>query len=137
MAEGQPAAFVERAAALLATDPEAARRAAETLLRTAPNDPRALLILRSARRRLGDPDAGRDPASTGAVRRRRDPVRPGPGAGSGPRRRPFRPRRGAVPPAEGAPGPRRDRRPRRPRAEGSGLSEPARRLPRARGGGCA
>ena len=59
MAEGQPAAFVERAAALLATDPEGARRAAETMLRTAPNDPRALLILGSARRRLGDPRAAK------------------------------------------------------------------------------
>ncbi len=59
MAEGQPAAFVERAAALLATDPEEARRAAETMLSTAPNDPRALLILGSARRRLGDPRAAK------------------------------------------------------------------------------
>ena len=59
MAEGETANVVERAAALLATDPEQARQAAETLLRTAPNDPRALLILGSARRRLGDPRAAK------------------------------------------------------------------------------
>jgi tetratricopeptide (TPR) repeat protein len=59
MAEAHPAAIVERAAAVLASDPAQARRAAEAILRTAPNDPRALLILGSARRRLGDPAAAR------------------------------------------------------------------------------
>ena len=59
MAEAHPATIVERAAALLASDPAQARRAAEAILRTAPNDPRALLILGSARRRLGDPAAAR------------------------------------------------------------------------------
>jgi len=47
-------AVVERAAELLATDPSAAERAAESVLARAPKDPRALLILASARRRRGD-----------------------------------------------------------------------------------
>ena len=45
---------IERAAALLGTDPALAGREAEALLRSAPNDPRVLLILGSARRRLGN-----------------------------------------------------------------------------------
>jgi tetratricopeptide (TPR) repeat protein len=45
---------VARASELLATDPAAAERAAEAILRTAPRDPRGLLILASARRRNGD-----------------------------------------------------------------------------------
>ncbi len=53
------AAAVEDAAKLLATAPEKAERAAWTILRAAPNDPRATLILASARRRLGDADAAR------------------------------------------------------------------------------
>ncbi|MDB5437141.1 MAG: hypothetical protein JWR47_3398, partial [Phenylobacterium sp.] len=59
MAEAHRGGIVERAAALLANDPAQARRAAEAILRTAPSDPRALLILGSARRRLGDPAAAR------------------------------------------------------------------------------
>jgi tetratricopeptide (TPR) repeat protein len=55
MTDGSPAAIIARAAALLATDPAQANRLAEDLFRLAPNDPRVLLILGSARRRLGDP----------------------------------------------------------------------------------
>ncbi|MGZ3402525.1 MAG: tetratricopeptide repeat-containing sulfotransferase family protein [Phenylobacterium sp.] len=51
---GSPAAVIARAAALLATDPGQAGREAERVLTAAPKDPRALLILASARRRLGD-----------------------------------------------------------------------------------
>jgi tetratricopeptide (TPR) repeat protein len=47
-------ALVERVAELLATDPSAAERAAERVLARTPKDPRALLILGSARRRRGD-----------------------------------------------------------------------------------
>jgi tetratricopeptide (TPR) repeat protein len=47
-------AAVERASAILATDPMAARQEAEAILKVAANDPRARLILGSARRRLGD-----------------------------------------------------------------------------------
>ncbi|HEX3367658.1 tetratricopeptide repeat-containing sulfotransferase family protein [Phenylobacterium sp.] len=54
MADNSPAAIIARAAALLASDPGQARREAEAILRLAPSDPRALLILASARRRLGD-----------------------------------------------------------------------------------
>ena len=54
MADNSPAAIIARAAALLAGDPDQARREAEAILRLAPSDPRALLILASARRRLGD-----------------------------------------------------------------------------------
>ncbi|HXA37624.1 MAG TPA: sulfotransferase [Phenylobacterium sp.] len=54
MADTSPAAIIARAAALLASDPAQARRDAEAILRRAPRDPRALLILGSARRRLGD-----------------------------------------------------------------------------------
>jgi tetratricopeptide (TPR) repeat protein len=59
MTERSPAAIVEQAAMLLATDPARAGREAETILRLAPGDPRALLILGSARRRLGDLRAAR------------------------------------------------------------------------------
>ena len=45
---------IERAAALLATDPAAAEREARTALAAAPGDPRARLILASALRRRGD-----------------------------------------------------------------------------------
>jgi predicted Zn-dependent protease len=48
-------AAVQRASAILATDPEAAEKEARAILRVAPNDPRGLLILGSARRRRGDP----------------------------------------------------------------------------------
>ena len=44
----------QRAASLLATDPAAAEREARRILAVAPRDPRALLALGSARRRLGD-----------------------------------------------------------------------------------
>jgi predicted Zn-dependent protease len=46
--------LIARAAALLATDPRQAEREAEGMRAQAPNDPRVLLILASARRRLGD-----------------------------------------------------------------------------------
>ena len=52
-------AAAERAAALLATDPAAAGREAESILKVARNDPRARLVLGSARRRLGDPKGAR------------------------------------------------------------------------------
>ena len=45
---------VEQAAALLATDPARAQGQAEAVLKAAPRDPRAILILASAHRRLGD-----------------------------------------------------------------------------------
>jgi tetratricopeptide (TPR) repeat protein len=45
---------VAHASALLAADPGAAHREAEAILKRAPKDPRALLVLGSARRRLGD-----------------------------------------------------------------------------------
>ena len=48
------AVAVERAAALLAAEPAQAQREAEAILNAAPNDPRVLLILASARRRQGD-----------------------------------------------------------------------------------
>lgn len=53
----QPASFtaaIEHASALLATDPVQAGREALAILQLAPNEPRALLILGSARRRNGD-----------------------------------------------------------------------------------
>lgn len=50
-------AAVARASALLASDPPAAQRAAEAVLAVSPRDPRALLILASARRRQGEADA--------------------------------------------------------------------------------
>jgi predicted Zn-dependent protease len=49
-----PAASVERAAALLATDLAAAEREARAVLAATPRDPSAALILASARRRGGD-----------------------------------------------------------------------------------
>jgi tetratricopeptide (TPR) repeat protein len=52
-------AAAERAAALLATDPARAAQEAESILKVARSDPRALLVLGSARRRLGDPGAAR------------------------------------------------------------------------------
>jgi tetratricopeptide (TPR) repeat protein len=52
-------AMIEQASALLATDPATARRQAEAILARAPKDPRARLILGSAQRRLGDPQAAR------------------------------------------------------------------------------
>jgi tetratricopeptide (TPR) repeat protein len=58
MALGAPAslnAAVARASAALATDPAAAQSEAEAILRLSPGDPRARLILASARRRRGDP----------------------------------------------------------------------------------
>jgi predicted Zn-dependent protease len=57
MAQGPSAKFVEQAAALLADDPAKAEEQARAILKTAPNDPRALLILGSARRRQRDPEA--------------------------------------------------------------------------------
>ena len=56
---GGPSAAIDRAAALLATDPTQAERQARDILKLAPNDPRAGLILGSARRRLGDPAGAR------------------------------------------------------------------------------
>lgn len=47
-------AEIARASAILGADPAAARAAAEMILRAAPRDPRALLILASAHRRLGE-----------------------------------------------------------------------------------
>ncbi len=51
---GSLAAAVERAAGLLGADPVRAGREAEAILSRAPNDPRAALILASAKRRQGD-----------------------------------------------------------------------------------
>src|SRR5271156_5824073 len=45
---------VAHASAILGADPRRARRAAEAILAQAPRDPRALLVLGSAKRRLGD-----------------------------------------------------------------------------------
>ena len=56
-ADGRPgsiAAAVEEAARLLATSPAVAERRALAILKLAPRDPRATLILASARRRRGD-----------------------------------------------------------------------------------
>ena len=53
------AAAIQRAAALLATTPAKAEREAAAVLRIAPKDPRALLILGSAHRRQGRPAAAR------------------------------------------------------------------------------
>ncbi len=52
-----PSATLEQASVLLATDPAGAEQIANELLRHAPNDPRAALILASARRRQGDAEA--------------------------------------------------------------------------------
>ena len=51
---GSIAAAVEDAAKLLATAPAIAEQRALAILKLAPRDPRAALILASARRRLGD-----------------------------------------------------------------------------------
>ncbi len=59
-ARANPAALnetIERAAAVLATNPQQAERLAQTVLKAAPSDPRAGLILASARRRQGDAKA--------------------------------------------------------------------------------
>jgi tetratricopeptide (TPR) repeat protein len=53
-APGSLNAAIERASAVLGADPARALREAEAILRLAPADPRARLILGSARRRLGD-----------------------------------------------------------------------------------
>jgi len=50
-------AEVARASAILGPDPAAALAAARRVLEVSPRDPRALLILGSAHRRLGDPRA--------------------------------------------------------------------------------
>lgn len=47
-------AAVAHASAVLASDPAGAQREAEAILAVSPNDPRALLVLASARRRQGD-----------------------------------------------------------------------------------
>ena len=50
-------ADIDHAAAILAAEPKAAEREAKAFLALRPNDPRALLVLASARRRQGDPAA--------------------------------------------------------------------------------
>jgi len=55
--QGPSTMSVEQAAALLALDPARAEEWALSFLKVKPGDPRALLILGSARRRLGDPAA--------------------------------------------------------------------------------
>jgi len=50
---------IDRAAALLGTHPARAEREVAIVLKALPNDPRALLILASARRRLGDAKGAR------------------------------------------------------------------------------
>ena len=60
MAEALPGSLttaIEQAAGLLGHDPVQAERQAEAILKIAPNDPRAALVLGSARRRGGDPAA--------------------------------------------------------------------------------
>jgi tetratricopeptide (TPR) repeat protein len=52
-------ATIEQASALLATDPASALRQAMAILVLTPQDPRAILIVGSAQRRLGDPAAAR------------------------------------------------------------------------------
>ncbi|MDR3507943.1 MAG: sulfotransferase [Caulobacteraceae bacterium] len=62
MTEARPlslAEAVDQAAALLAKDPGGAERRASEILKLAPQDPRARLILASARRRQGDAQAAR------------------------------------------------------------------------------
>ncbi len=56
---GSMAQAIDRAALLLATDPTSAEQQARAILQRAPSDPRALLILASARRRQGDPAGAR------------------------------------------------------------------------------
>jgi tetratricopeptide (TPR) repeat protein len=58
-APGSLHAAIERASAVLGADPSRALREAEAILKLAPADPRARLILGSARRRLGDPARAR------------------------------------------------------------------------------
>ena len=58
-APGALNAAVERASAILGSDPSRALREAEAILKLAPADPRARLILGSARRRLGQAAAAR------------------------------------------------------------------------------
>ena len=58
-APAQLNAAIAQASALLATDPATAERQAQAILKAAPNDPRAALILASARRRRGDHGAAR------------------------------------------------------------------------------
>ena len=53
------AAAIDRAAARLGADPAQAGRDAEAILKSLPTDPRALLILASAHRRLGRAEAAR------------------------------------------------------------------------------
>lgn len=53
--EADLTAWVEEAGHLLATDPTSAEGLARKVLQRSPRDPRAALILASARRRLGDP----------------------------------------------------------------------------------
>jgi len=57
MAQAPSAKYVEQTAALLAHDPAKAETQARAILKIVPDDPRALLILGSARRRQGDPVA--------------------------------------------------------------------------------
>jgi tetratricopeptide (TPR) repeat protein len=52
-------AAAQKAASLLAVDPSGAEREAKRILAVSPRDPRALLVLGSARRRLGDPRGAR------------------------------------------------------------------------------
>jgi len=51
---------IEQASVLLATDPASALRLAVAVLALTPQDPRAILILGSAQRRLGNPTAARE-----------------------------------------------------------------------------
>jgi tetratricopeptide (TPR) repeat protein len=50
-------AAIDHASSILAADPASAQREAEAILAVRPGDPRALLVLASARRRQGDPAA--------------------------------------------------------------------------------
>jgi tetratricopeptide (TPR) repeat protein len=52
-------AVIDRAAAQLSTQPDVVERDMSAVLKHAPNDPRALLIFASARRRQGDAEAAR------------------------------------------------------------------------------
>jgi len=54
---GSLATALDRATKLLSADPELAERQAEEILRVVPGDPRAVMILGAARRRMGDPVA--------------------------------------------------------------------------------
>ncbi len=57
---GTLAAALERAVALLPVDPALAERQAREILAVVPTDPRAVLVLGMARRRLGDPAGARE-----------------------------------------------------------------------------